>query len=265
MPRQPTPAAPTQSLSRSQSQSHARFKIPKPPKRSSKKHETPTDLRFPLLRDPKGVPIIESYRHLIPTWAYPFILGIKDVKPDGNCGFKAIAVGLGMVQKNWKEVRESMRNEMVTNKSWWSERLNYEVTGYYDTVRDSLDCSTSALFQQKSRWFKLPGHGDVVAQTYDCVLINLHLTSSESYFPMRMSPEPLSQIPVIVVLNVKDNYWLNIQIEGNFPVSLPARQWEGYANEAAHEWRSLYEDRIKEYMQIRETWRVQAEEQVYLG
>ncbi|XP_076953166.1 protein FAR1-RELATED SEQUENCE 6-like [Bidens hawaiensis] len=144
-------------------------------------------------------------------------------------------------------------------------RLNYEINGNYDTVRDSLDYSTSALFQQKSGWFKLPGHGHVVAQTYDCVLINLHLTSSESYFPMRKSPEPLSQIPVIGVLNVADNHWLNIQLEGNFPVPLLARQWEGYANEAVHEWRSLYEDRIKEYMRIKETWRVQTEEAVYLG
>ncbi|XP_076931833.1 uncharacterized protein LOC143597128 [Bidens hawaiensis] len=175
------------------------------------------------------------------------------------------AVGLGMRQQNWKEVRASMRNEMDTNKSWWSHRLNYEVTGNYDTVRDSLDYSTSALFQQKNKWFTLPGHGHVVAQTYDCVLINLYLTSSESYFPMRMSPEPLSQIPVIVVLNVKDNHWHNIQLEGNFPVTLPALQWEGHAKEAAHEWRSLYEDRIKEYMRIRETWRVQTEEPVYLG
>ncbi|XP_076902799.1 uncharacterized protein LOC143557659 [Bidens hawaiensis] len=78
-------------------------------------------------------------------------------------GHRAIAVGLGMRQQNWKEVRASMRNEMVTNKSWWSQRLNYEVTGNYDTVRDSLDYSTSALFQQKSRWFKLPRHGHVVA------------------------------------------------------------------------------------------------------
>ncbi|XP_076885849.1 uncharacterized protein LOC143535507 [Bidens hawaiensis] len=178
--REPTPKASSHSFSRSQSQSQARFKIPKPPKRSSKKQETPSDLGFPLLRDPKGIPIIESYRNLIPTWANPFISGIKDVKQDGNCGFRAIAVGLCMRQMNWKEVRASMRNEMDTKKLWWTHRLNYEINGNYDTVRDSLDYSTSALFQQKSRWFKLPGHEHVVAQTYDCVLINLHLTSSES-------------------------------------------------------------------------------------
>ncbi|XP_076946882.1 uncharacterized protein LOC143618649 [Bidens hawaiensis] len=161
--------------------------------------------------------------HIIPTWAYPFISGISDVNLDGNCGFRAIALGLGMRQINWKEVRAHMRNEMDTNQTWWRHRFNYETTGNYDMVRDSLDYSTSALFQQKS--------------------------SCESYYPMRQSPEPLSQIQVIVILNVKDNHWLSIQLEGNFLVPLPARQWEGYANEASREWKSLYEDRIKEYMQ----------------
>ncbi|XP_076960814.1 uncharacterized protein LOC143637267 [Bidens hawaiensis] len=148
---------------------------------------------------------------MIHTWAYPFISGIIDAKPDGNCGFRAIDLGLGMCQLNWKEVRACMRNEMDTNQSWWRHMLNYETTGNCDTVRDSLDYSTSSLFQQKSSRFSAPGQGHVVAQTFDCVLINLHLTSSESFFSMRQSPEPLSQIPVITIVNVKDNHWLNTQ------------------------------------------------------
>ncbi|XP_076890934.1 PKS-NRPS hybrid synthetase cheA-like [Bidens hawaiensis] len=84
----PTPS----SLNRSLSQSASRFKTPRG--RPMGAH-----LGFPLMVSPAQVPAIEMFRSVIPSWAQPFVADIKNVRPDGNCGFRSIAVGLGIHEK----------------------------------------------------------------------------------------------------------------------------------------------------------------------
>ncbi|XP_076924476.1 uncharacterized protein LOC143586918 [Bidens hawaiensis] len=85
-------------LERSRSQSHSQLKMPppKPSKRSSKKKENGAALGFPLVVYPEYVATVNWYKGFVPRWSYPYISRIIDVKPDGNCGFRAIAEGLGI-------------------------------------------------------------------------------------------------------------------------------------------------------------------------
>ncbi|XP_076948646.1 uncharacterized protein LOC143620984 [Bidens hawaiensis] len=126
--------------SRSQSQSHSKLKMrpPKPSKRSSKKNETGAATGFPLVVDPKDVSTVKRYKILVPSWSYPYISRIIDVKPDGNCGFREIAEGLGMGQKSWRKVRVAMKNEMDRNPDWWRARLNTEQPEYFERARNHL-------------------------------------------------------------------------------------------------------------------------------
>ncbi|XP_076897761.1 uncharacterized protein LOC143551144 [Bidens hawaiensis] len=128
-------------LERSRSQSHSQLKMPppKPSKRSSKKKETGAAIGFPLVVYPVDVAAVNRYKGLVPSWSYPYISRIIDVKPDGNCGFRAIAEGLGMGQNCWREVRVAMKNEMDRNPDWWRERLNTEHPEFFETTRSRLD------------------------------------------------------------------------------------------------------------------------------
>ncbi|XP_076939793.1 uncharacterized protein LOC143608723 [Bidens hawaiensis] len=106
----PTPS----SLTRSLSQSASRFKNPRGRPKISK--PMGAHLGFPLIVSPAQVPAIETFRSVIPSWAQPFVADIKNVRPDGNCGFRSIVVGLGIHEKVWPDIRRAMQNELETNE-----------------------------------------------------------------------------------------------------------------------------------------------------
>ncbi|XP_076892327.1 uncharacterized protein LOC143544034 [Bidens hawaiensis] len=191
---------------------------PKPSKRLSKKKETGAAIGFPLVVYPEDVAAVNRYKGLVPSWSYPYISRIIDVKPDGNCGFRAIAEGLGMGQNCWREVRVAMKNEMDRNPDWWRERLNTEHPEFFETNQSH---------------------------------------SSQTFFPMREGPDLFHGHPVLAIANVTDTHWLYIQLEGDFPVPLPVRTWARFAKEEAYGWRALYENRINDYLRIMSSWRVE--------
>ncbi|XP_076933133.1 uncharacterized protein LOC143598934 [Bidens hawaiensis] len=162
---------------------------PKPSKRSSKKKETGAAIGFPLVVYPEDVAAVNRYKGLFPSWSYPYISRIIDVKPDGNCGFRAIAEGLGMGQNCWREVRVAMKNEMDRNPDWWRERLNTEHPEFFETTRSRLEFLETVQDAPRNRWFQLPAHGYVVAQAFNCVLILMEPHSSQTFFPMREGPD----------------------------------------------------------------------------
>ncbi|XP_076906800.1 uncharacterized protein LOC143563044 [Bidens hawaiensis] len=141
------------------------------------------------------------FKSLIPSWAQPFVSDIKDVRPNGNYGFRAIAVGLGRHEKHWQDVRRGMQNEMETNKGWWRAMLKREDDGLCDRVRSSLTYFYTVKPALPSHWFGVPAHGHVVAETYGCVLVNLHDNDAECYFPLRLGPDLIPNPVVIGIAN----------------------------------------------------------------
>ncbi|XP_022014434.1 uncharacterized protein LOC110913925 [Helianthus annuus] len=63
--------------------------------KSSKKKETRDDHSFPLIIGDENVEIIKQFKSAIPPVFHPHISCIRDVRPDGLCGFRSVAVGLG--------------------------------------------------------------------------------------------------------------------------------------------------------------------------
>ncbi|XP_076889426.1 uncharacterized protein LOC143540176 [Bidens hawaiensis] len=163
----PTPS----SLSRSLSQSASRFSIRRGRTKTSK--PTGAHLGFPLMVSPAQVPAIEMFRTVIPGWAHPFVADIKNERPDGNCGFRSIAVGLEIHEKLWPDIRRAMQNKLETNEGWWRAMFSKEDERLYGWVHSSIPYSNTVKPVSPSRWFSLPGHGHVAAQTYACVLVNL--------------------------------------------------------------------------------------------
>ncbi|XP_076903152.1 uncharacterized protein LOC143558138 [Bidens hawaiensis] len=231
----------------------------KPSKRSSKKKETGVAIGFPLVVYPKDVVAVNRYKGLVPSWSYPYISRTIDVKPDGNCGFRAIAERLGIGQKSWREVRVSMMNEMDRNLDWWRARLNTEQPEFFERALSQLDFFETVQDAPRNRLFQLPAHGYVIAQAFNCVLILLEPHSSQTFFPMREGADRFRDHPVLVIANFTDTHWLYIQLEWDFPVPFPVRTWARFAKEEAYGWRAVYENRINEYARIMSSWRVECD------
>ncbi|XP_076881111.1 uncharacterized protein LOC143529148 [Bidens hawaiensis] len=141
------------------------------------------------------------FKSLIPSWAQPFVSDIKDVHPDGNCGFRAVAMGLGRHEKYWSDVRWAMLNELETNEGWWRAMFKKEGDRLYEWVRSSLPYYNTVKPVPPSHWFSVPGHGHVAAQTYGCVLVNLHGNDTECNFPLRLGPDSIPDPGVIGIAN----------------------------------------------------------------
>ncbi|XP_076895609.1 uncharacterized protein LOC143548285 [Bidens hawaiensis] len=194
------------------------------------------------------------FRSVIPGWAQPLVVDIKNVRPDGNCGFRSIAVGLGIHEKHWLDIRQAMQNELETNEGWWRAMLNKEDDILYGWVHSSIPYSNTVKSAPPSRWFSVPGHGHVAAQTYACVLVNLDGNQIESYFPLRIGPDLIPDPVVISIANWGGDHWIYIKLVGDFPMPTLNLNWERSTVPAALEWKTLYGQRMKEYEQIRKGW-----------
>ncbi|XP_076919137.1 uncharacterized protein LOC143579840 [Bidens hawaiensis] len=126
-------------------------------------YEAGAPLGFPLMVSPAQVPAIEMFRSVIPGWAQPFVADIKNVRPDSNCGFRSIAVGLGIHEKHWSDIRRAMQNELETNEGWWRAMFSKEDERLYDWVHSSISYSNTVKPAPPSHWFSVPSHGHMAA------------------------------------------------------------------------------------------------------
>ncbi|KAI3798947.1 hypothetical protein L1987_34233 [Smallanthus sonchifolius] len=93
-------------------------------KAASKVQQTGADLGFPLMLKPNHVLKFMRFKDSLPQWIHPYVSKIKYERPDGNCGFRGIAMALGRDQNEWAWVRRKMLTEMDNNISYW--RPNFE-------------------------------------------------------------------------------------------------------------------------------------------
>ncbi|XP_076919497.1 uncharacterized protein LOC143580314 [Bidens hawaiensis] len=203
---------------------------------------------------PAQVPAIERFKSVIPGWAQPFVSDINDVNLNGNCGFRAIAVGLGRHQRHWPGVRRGVMNEVDTNKGWCRAMFKREDDGLYDRVRSGLVYFDTVRPASWNHWFDVPDHGNLVAQTYGCVLVNLLDNDTESYFLLKIGPYLIPNPLVIGIANLGGDHWIYIKLEGEFPTSTSGRNWERNMEPAALEWKTCYEQRLNDYKQISQAW-----------
>ncbi|XP_076951341.1 uncharacterized protein LOC143624649 [Bidens hawaiensis] len=122
------------------SQSALLFKTPRGGPKTSK--PTGAHLGFPLMVSPAQVPSIKMFKSVIPSWAQPFVSDITNVRPDCNCGFRSIAVGLGIHEKHWPDIRRAMQNGLETNEGCWRAMFNKEDDRLYGWVHSIIRTPT---------------------------------------------------------------------------------------------------------------------------
>ena len=55
----------------------------------------------------------------------PYILHVKDVDLDGNCGFRVVADLMGMGQDNWIQVRNNLVDELQRHFDAYNQLFGY--------------------------------------------------------------------------------------------------------------------------------------------
>jgi len=151
----------------------------------------------------------EFHRLLVqfPEHIHPYIEDIVNVNPDGNCGFRAIALLLGYGEEGWPIVRRELDNEMRANTSLYEKLFG----NCLQQVRDSLKISGLG-FQPKERWLTIPHMGYVIANRYNVILVTLG-RPSKTFFPMRTSH--FSAVRFFCIGFVKD-HWVQVNTNTSY-------------------------------------------------
>lgn len=129
----------------------------------------------------------EHIRQGLPTEVRPFLTSTVEVKADGNCGFRAVAVSLGRSQDDWPNIRKELRLEMEKNEETYVKIFGAKAyRGYLDRVKwDSGGCSFS-------HWLAMPDFGYIIANAYE---VGVYFFSREANWTILPCVHPSSAMP----------------------------------------------------------------------
>nr|XP_011464317.1 PREDICTED: uncharacterized protein LOC101300733 isoform X1 [Fragaria vesca subsp. vesca] len=174
----------------------------------------------------------------------PFILGAKDVRDDGNCGFRAIADFMGYGENNWRRVRKELLQEFHRNNLTY--QLLFRHAERLEEVERRLDYFD--YFPPRDYWFLIPDMGYIVANCYNVVLMHFgkHLMTCFTFLPMDSTPLSMVDRREISLGFVNTNHFVQVHLTPFHPMPLPpiVDGWFKHSLLLANGWLPPYSDRL---------------------
>ncbi|KAH1203565.1 hypothetical protein GmHk_17G049778 [Glycine max] len=142
------------------------------------------------------------------------IENIIDVKVDGNYGYWAIAVLLGMGEESWSLVCNILHKELT---SWSEEYINLigGIERFEELKRTLLVDGLSMVTMDK--WMNITNMGYVIASRY-----NVIVSSSDS-----------SMHRIIYIGHVYENHFVQVLLQNHCPLPLVALLWSTHCHSQA--------------------------------
>ena len=130
-----------------------------------------------------------------------------DVDGDGNCGFRAIGVGLGHGSNTWANIRVTIWREIFNNKS----RYALMEKGRVEKVFNRIGWYNGSC--KPDYWFDASDMGFAVANAFNVALVSLSVDLSVVYFPLS---KPIPTNPqIICIAHVNGNHYINMTLKDN--------------------------------------------------
>ncbi|KAF9595726.1 hypothetical protein IFM89_003468 [Coptis chinensis] len=171
------------------------------------------------------------------------IADINNVSSDGNCGFRAVALALGMGHGNWKQVRDDLCLELAANKSFYTSILGDEVK--YKNVYDRIHCDKSPCGEEN--WMSMLDCGPLIASCYNVVVVHLSPQARYTCLPLKSSPPSKSSLRVIAVALVNNCHFMHALLKLDCPLPLPIASWKQGVQASARAWRTIFEARFEAF------------------
>lgn len=137
----------------------------------------------------------------------PYIQLVKDVRPDGNCGYRVISSQMGFGEDGWRQVRRDMLNELMTHKDLY-DGLYWE-NGRYMELLQRLDFFEDSI-AGVDKWMTLPDMGHIIASCYNVVFISLSSHMCLTFLPLRSVPEPSVSRKSVAIGFVNGNHFVQV-------------------------------------------------------
>ncbi|KAJ0765920.1 putative papain-like cysteine peptidase superfamily [Helianthus annuus] len=134
-------------------------------------------LTLPLLPEVQ-FNLFKHYQWFISACFHPYLSHIQDVRGDGNCGFRSIAVGLSLHETDWPLIRRELLGECNRYQDLWNTIDSVE----FQLVRNSLDWN-GIEFAPETKWLLMPFTGIVIANRWSVICHLLNDVGCTTFFP----------------------------------------------------------------------------------
>ncbi|GJW05223.1 FAR-RED impaired response 1-like protein [Tanacetum coccineum] len=202
-----------------------------------------------------GLPSTTSVRDPIakkPTCGRPsgrktYVPPKPKVKADGNCGFRATAVGLRLHEDELPTIRYRLLQELNMHRQQYVSMFGADV---YNNVRDRLNFFNIDECAPIIKWMSMPEIGILIASHFNVILHTITNLGSQTYLPLRSSPPPWHQHDFISLGFVNNGHYVFIFLKEGYLVPTVATQWFRFKSNYATSWITPYMERINNYTEL---------------
>ena len=199
---------------------------------------------------PKTDVAISNYGWQIPKVFHPYILKIKDVRPDGHCGFRSVAVGLGQKQTKYLSIRQQLLKELRMNEGVWRHVFDPTNVGLYDALYNRIEFHGVGRAEREN-WMLMPDTGFLIAQRYGVIVHTIDSRGSDTIFPLLGGPDEAERPhQVVAVVFVDKGHFIHVQLKESYPMPPPNLLWTANRTESAAGWCDVYQNQINAYRTI---------------
>ncbi|GJS09647.1 putative ribonuclease H-like domain-containing protein [Tanacetum coccineum] len=194
-----------------------------------------------LNEEPPNLEVIRRARlhRQIPTIFHPYISisSLQDVKPDGNCGFRSVALGLGLHEDHWPRIRSDLVRELDSHRHQYMSIFG---TKGYNQIYRSVRLA--------GEWMEMPATGLVIASTYNKVVVSLSNDGGcATSFPLWSDPPQSDSNEIIVIAHVNGDHYIRVALREGFPLPITHPLWVTYRSNIASEWGDRYVSRQNDF------------------
>ncbi|KAL3615935.1 hypothetical protein CASFOL_040229 [Castilleja foliolosa] len=183
----------------------------------------------------------------IPKVFHPYITNIQNVKGDGNCGFRALAVCLGLdEEKSYEYIRQQMREELQNRYRIYSDIFVSDVDSLYrDLCFSGSPCPVE-------HWMKMPEAGVLIANKFGIIVHSLSMSGNTTIFPFWSAPEEFQCHKTLTIALVNDeNHYVMVELQGEYPMPVITPYWNfRHITPSAARWETMYRSRLELYTQL---------------
>lgn len=186
----------------------------------------------------------------MPLFMQPYIENIVDVKGDGWCGYRVVALDSGKTEDDFELVKLNMVREIKMHRPLYEkvfgskDRLDYILKALHPSEK-----VTRNRVAPLDKWLTFPDMGHVIATYYKKVVVELTKPSigiSETFFPLRDTP-PQDPSSRILCLGLVPNHFVYVKLKENCPLPPTSGTWKEYCTDGAKAWEFPFMDRQRQF------------------
>lgn len=155
---------------------------------------------------------------------------------DGNCGFRSVAVGIGLDENMWSKIRQDLLQELDNNELIYTA-MWHNVD--FQRIRDSVNFRGNGC-APRDKWMLMPATGFVIASLYNRPVIFLSVQQNYTCFPLWYGPNWSQPSGPIVIAHVRGDHYINVTLDESCPFPPNHPQWRRYKSRDASEWQDIY-------------------------